>query len=346
MPEQLRSAVNGFRHEFVASLARFREWSVRALAADAKPRTAPDGSPTEYIFDATAYGRPEAMRLIVTLADGRHEIVWSDQFTLPVSDLLASQQRIVRSMALGLRINLSADRQRRLTSEADLSKELHDAWLRGQDLLHGLNPKDWRTAEGLFQLLTKEAPDFSPAFSSMVQLNNTKHIVFPGVFRDLKEHAATLQLAQRAAQLDPQDSRAQLGVAWAHQLVGRATEAGLHADFAVDLNPNDPWTLIAAAQIHAYCGAYAKAVALCTQSIQLTPDPTPTQRSYSCAIFFLAGMYRESVDVAIEGLDPSPAFAIWRCASLAAWRRPASCCDERSGSSRRHGMGAVLQLTA
>jgi DNA-binding SARP family transcriptional activator/TolB-like protein len=323
VPEQLRSTVNGFRHELVASLARFREWSVRTLAADAKAHVASEGSPTEYIFDATAYGRPEEMRLIVTLADGNHEIVWGDQFTLQVSDLLASQQRIVRSMAVGLKINLSADRQRRLTSESDLNKELHDAWLRGQDLLHGLNPKDWRTAQDLFEILTKEAPDFSPAFSSMVQLNNTRHIVFPGVFRDLKEHAATLLLAQRAAHLDPQDSRAQLGVAWAHQLVGRATEAGLHADLAVELNPNDPWTLIAAAQIHAYCGAYTKAVALCTQSIKLTPDPTPTQRSYSSAIFFLAGMYRESVDMAIEGIDPSPAFAIWRCASLAQLERVA-----------------------
>jgi hypothetical protein len=73
---------------------------------------------------------------------------------------------------------------------------------------------------------------------------------------------------------------------------------------------------MATGQIFAYCGDYDKAVALCTQSTALTPNPTPTQRRYASAIFFLAGRYRDGVTAAIEGLDPSPAFSIWPCASL------------------------------
>jgi tetratricopeptide (TPR) repeat protein len=181
----------------------------------------------------------------------------------------------------------------------------------------GLTSKDWRSAQALFENLTAEAPDFSPIVSSMVQLGNSKHIVFPGEFRDPKQHEATLQLARRAVKMDPQDSRAQLSVAWASQLVGRVEDASLHAGLAVDLNPNDPWTLMASAQILAYCGDYAKAVPLCTQSTALTPQPTAPQRRYASAILFLAGRYGESVEAANAGLDPSPAFSIWPCASLA-----------------------------
>jgi DNA-binding SARP family transcriptional activator len=316
LPEQLRSTVNGFRHELKASLARFREWSVRTPGADAKTAATTDAVSAEYVFDATAYGGLEGMRLIATLADGECNLVWSEQFTLHLSDLLASQQRIVRAIAVALNINLSADRQRRMSVHTDLSGALYDAWLRGHDHVQGHTAKDWRAAHDLFENLTKQAPDFSPIVSCMVQLANSKHIVFPGVFRSAQEHAAALQLAQRAVQLDPQDSRAQLCVAWARHLVGRVEDATLHANLAIELNPNDPWTLMAAAQIFAYCGDYAKAVALCTQSSSLTPQPTPAQRRYASAIFFLAGRYQEGVDASVDDLDPSPAFSIWRCASL------------------------------
>ena len=315
VPEPLRPMVNGFRHELVTCLARFREWSVRTLARPNAGLPA-DPSSAEYTLDATVCCGTDGMRLIASLADSEGTVVWGDPFTLQTANLLASQQDIVRAIAVALKINLSADRQRRMSGETSLNGALHDTWLRGQDLLHGLNPRDWRAARGLLQNLKRKAPDFSPVVSSIVQLRNTKHIVFPGEFRNAEEHAATLQLAQRAVQMDPRDSRAQLGVAWAHQLVGRFDGARGHADLAIELNPCDPWTLMATAQIFAYCGDYDKAVALCTQSTALSPNPTPTQRRYASAIFFLAGRYRESVEAAIDGLDPSPAFSVWPCASL------------------------------
>jgi DNA-binding SARP family transcriptional activator/TolB-like protein len=316
VPQQLRATVNGFRHELVASLARFREWSVRSLEIHPRIDPPPDPTSAEYILDATACFGTDGMRLIATLADSEANIIWSDRFTLQTANLLASQQGIVRAIAVAMKINLSADRQRRMSVEVNLSGALHDIWLRGQDLVQGLSPRDWRTAQHLLQDLMRKAPNFSPVISSIVQLRNSKHIVFPGEFRSAEEHAAALLLAQRAVQLDPQDSRAQLGVAWAHQLVGRFEDAHGHAALAIELNPNDPWTLIATAQIFSYCGDYDKAVALCTQSTALTPNPTAAQRRYASAIFFLAGRYRESVEAAVDGLDPSPAFSVWPCASL------------------------------
>jgi DNA-binding SARP family transcriptional activator/TolB-like protein len=315
LDEQLRSTVSGFRHDLIASLARFREWSVRATAA-AAARPSSAGAAVEYALDATALGGSAGMRLIVTLADGEGSVVWSDQFTLQRSDLLSSQQRIVRAMAVALKVNLTADRQRRMSASAGLSSALYDAWLLGQEHVQRHNAQDWAEAYEIFQALHAQAPDFSPVVSSLVQLSNSRHIVFPGVFRSRQVHAAALQQAQRAVQLDPQDSRAQLCVAWANQLVDRTEDATLHATLATELNPNDPWTLMAAAQILAYCGNYARAISLCVQSTSLTPQPTAAQRRYASAIFFLAARYRDSVSASFDGLDPSPAFSIWRCASL------------------------------
>ena len=313
-PEQLRAAVGGFRHELVACLARFREWSVRTLEMPHASRTV-DPSSTEYVLDASACCGADGIRLIATLADSEANILWSECFTLQVCDLPAAQQRIMRVVA-ALRGNLAADRRRCMSVETNRGGPLHDTWLRGQDLAQRLNPRDWRIAWALLQDLMRKAPDFSPAISSLVQLRNAKHIVFPGKFSNAEEHAATLQLAQRAVQLDPQDSRAQLGVASTYQLIGRFEAARRHADLAIELNPCDAWTLMVAAQIFACCGNYAQAVALCSQARALTPDPTPAQGGYASAILFLAGRYREGVEVAIDAPDWPPAFSVWPCASL------------------------------
>jgi len=316
VPEPLRPTVNALRHEFATCLARFREWSVRAPATQPGTRPPVDRSSTEYSLDATACCEADGMRLIVSLADAQGDIVWGDRFTLRTANPLASRQSIVRAVASALKINLSADRRRRMAGEADLSGTLHDTWLRGQDLAQRLNPRDWRTAVALLQDLMRKAPGFSPAISSLVQLRNAKQVVFPGEFLNAEEHAATLQLALHGVKLAPQDSRAQTGVAGALQLLGRFERARAHADLAIERNPYDAWTLMATAQIFAYCGDHDRAVALCTQSTALTPNPTAAQRSYASAIFFLAGRYRHGLEVAIDGLDRSPAFSIWPCASL------------------------------
>src|SRR5690348_9696751 len=55
VPEGMRHLVDGFRHEFVACLARFREWSVRTLPPvwESEPRTW--SSPPEYIVEGSTY---------------------------------------------------------------------------------------------------------------------------------------------------------------------------------------------------------------------------------------------------------------------------------------------------
>src|SRR5262249_41991134 len=159
--------------------------------------------------------------------------------------------------------------------------------------------------------------DFSPALSGLVQFRNIAHIALPGQFRDSARHLETLSIAQRAVQLDPLDSRAQLSLAWTYQLLGRVDESTLHAALAVDLNENDPWTLMATGQIFAYCGEYERAATLSAASLRMTPMPKPPQVAYSGAIKFLLSDYAGCIDASREDLGMSPAFMIWGCAAKA-----------------------------
>ena len=124
-----------------------------------------------------------------------------------------------------------------------------------------------------------------------MQYRNIAHIALPGQFRNPARHLETLPIAQRAVQLDPLDSRAQLSLAWTYQLLGRIDESTLHAALAVDLNQNDPWTLMATAQIFAYCGQYERATTPGSRIAQDDFDPqTATGGLFRCDQVFMFGL--------------------------------------------------------
>ena len=318
VPEDRRHVVNGFRHEFVACLARFREWSVRTLPPfwESEPRTW--SSPPEYIVEGSTYELNGTVRLVVTLRDAATSVcIWSERYSITLAAWFETQERIVRQIAMSLNIHVSAERLRRLATGSEVTLEIHDRWLRGQALLLQMASKDWPAAAALVESLLADAPDFSPALSGLVQYRNIAHIALPGQFRDIAKHLETLPIAQRAVQLDPLDSRAQLSLAWTYQLLGRVDESTLHAALAVDLNENDPWTLMASGQIFAYCGKYERAATLSAASLQMMPMPNPPQVAYSGAIKFLCSDYAGCIDASREDLGMSPAFMIWSCAAKA-----------------------------
>jgi DNA-binding SARP family transcriptional activator/tetratricopeptide (TPR) repeat protein len=318
VPDDMRHLVNGFRHEFVACLARFREWSVRTLPPfwEPEPRTLSSGP--EYIVEGTTYELNGTVRLVVTLRDAETSVcIWSERYSITLAAWFETQERIVRQIALALNIHVSAERLRRLASGNEVPQAIHDRWLRGQAFLLQMASKDWPAAAALVESLLADAPDFSPALSGLVQYRNIAHIALPGQFRDAARDLETLPIAQRAVQLDPLDSRAQLSLAWTYQLLGRIDESTLHAALAVDLNENDPWTLMATGQIFAYCGQYERATTQSAASLRMTPIPKPPQVAYSGAIKFLCSDYPGCVDASHGHLGMSPAFSIWGCAAKA-----------------------------
>jgi len=318
VPLDMRHLVDGFRHEFVACLARFREWSVRTLPPVWGPEPRTSSSPPEYIVEGTTYELNNTVRLVVTLRDAATSVcIWSQRYSITLAAWFETQERIVRQIALALNVHVSAERLRRLASASEVPTEIHDRWLRGQAVLSQMGSKDWPAAVALVEELLADAPDFSPALSGLVQYRNSAHIAVPGKFRDVAAHMETLQIAQRAVQLDPLDSRAQLSLAWTHQLLGRVDKSTLHAELALDLNENDPWTLMASGQIFAYCGDYQRSANLASASLKISPMPSPLQVAYSGAIKFLCLDYAGCIDASREDLGISRAFMIWGCAAKA-----------------------------
>ena len=308
--------VQGFSQHLAACLVRFREWSVVDRLPDAVKIPAAGTAP-QYCIETTAYQAGAEINIVMVLRDEASGIyVWSESFRLGLVNWFDAQQRIIRRIATSLNVQLSTERLMRLAREPDVSLDLHDRWLRGQSLHYKYDAESWQRAVTIFRDAIRENPTYSPCYSSLVQMNNVEHFIHPGVFRDPDKARTTLELAKRAVQLDPVDSRAHLCCGWSYVMALRQTEAASHMDLACELNDNDPWTLLSSAVYCVFSGSIDRARLQAEQSLGLSPAPPYLGWGYHGIIHFLCGDYAGAIrDIdRAEGLMKT--LLAWRAAAL------------------------------
>jgi DNA-binding SARP family transcriptional activator/TolB-like protein len=308
--------VQGFSLHLAASLVRFREWSVVDRPPPALVLPEP-GTAAQYCIEATAYQAGSEINMVMVLKDEAiGTFIWSESFRLSLANWFEAQQRIIRRIATSLNVQLSAERLVRLAGEPDVSLDVYDRWLRGQNLMGRFDSESWHRAVAIFRDAIRKSPGFSPCYSSLVQMNNIEHFVHPGVFRDLEKAKGTLELAKMAVQLDPVDSRAHLCCGWSYTMALREAEAAPHMDLACELNDNDPWTLLSSAQYAAFCGSIEQARQRSQQSLSLSPAPSYLEWSYHCIIRFLSGDYSGAIDACDRVNGVVKLMPAWRIAAL------------------------------
>jgi DNA-binding SARP family transcriptional activator/TolB-like protein len=321
--------VQGFRRELIACLVRFREWAVRDLAAGStsQPVTA---STAEYVVEADATGNAEdGLRLVLTLLDvATGDFLWSHRIQISVESWFQAQQLVVQHIATALNVHLSVDRLDRIAVREAVDLKAYDLWLLGQSTILSFDPKNWDKAADLFRQVIARMPGFAPAYSSLAQLGNVYHIVLPGKLRDPMRAAQTLDYAREAARLDPIDSRSQLSLAWSHSMSKQYDQAVIHAPLACELNDNDAWTKLSAANCLAFLGEKQKAHALVDEAIALPVAPSPVQWSYCSSIRFLEGDYQGCISAAQSAGDANPNVPGYKAAALYHAGEPEAAHDE------------------
>jgi DNA-binding SARP family transcriptional activator/TolB-like protein len=317
VPEKLH-LVHGFRHHLVACLVRFREWIVVDEAPQGSTSPSLSSISSVYGIDATAYQVREGLaNVVLTLRDKTtNQYIWSETFELSIENWFEAQQTVVRRVAISLNVQLPTERLMRLAGEPDISLANYDRWLRGQSMINSFGSESWERAAQIFEDTIREAPNFSPAFSSLVQMHNSVHFARPGVFRDSGKGRETVELARSAVQLDPIDSRAQLCLGWAYAMSKQYAQAEVHMDLACELNDNDSWTLTSTALFNAFCGRLDRAGILASQALNATLAPTPTQWAYQAMIRFLRSDYLGVIEATDQANDTIKTMPGWRASTL------------------------------
>ena len=308
------ASIRIFRHELVASLVRFRDWAVLDL----------DGAlPTDirrpaFLIEATAFDDHSTLRFVLTLKDvGTGRFIWSEQFSIDATGWYQTQQRMIRRIAISLDVSMSSERLTQVSSIPDLSLDQFDKWLKGQELIFRWRPQDEAKAEALFRSIIAEAPRFAPAYAGIAGILNSRHLVFPGIFRAQEQHVEALSLAKTAVQIDPIDSRTQLHLAWSYAMNGMPNKAGLNFLLACELNSNDPWTLVSASLGLAYCNDLDNAERLSKLALDIGLGVSKLHWSYQAGVRFILEDFRGCIDAANQAEDVVFYIGGWKAAACA-----------------------------
>jgi tetratricopeptide (TPR) repeat protein len=315
-----------FRQHLIASLLRFREWRVTDAPASIP---AAEQGPGHYEVQMVAFQAGPDVHMMITLKDMESgPYIWNENFELKLENWFVYQRHVVRRIAMGLNVYLSADRLRRFSDRQDVSLGLYDRWLRGQTQVRRFDPRFWAGLKQQFSEIIAEAPGFGPAYQGLADLNNMEHIAFPGVFRTPERERTALAYAREAVRLDPSDMRAHRCMAWSHSMMKQYDQAIMHIEVGQELNPNDSWYAISGATLLAFCGASERAAGLAALAMDMTLAPSATHWAYLATVDYLRGDYEAAIRAADRSQNVIWDVPAWRAAAFAMLGRPAEAAAE------------------
>jgi TolB-like protein len=323
--------VSGFRHELAACLVNFREWRVieSPLGAAASRSFA---EATAYRLDGTAYQDGEVIKIVLTLLDAAQAAyVWSENFDLGLDNWFSTQQRLIRRLTSTLNVHLSAERLKRIASQPNVALTTYDSWLRAQALLGTFESENWQKARETLHEAKRASPTFSPLYSSSAQMGNIESLVFPGILMTPARIQRNIAEAKRAVQLDALDSRAHLCLSWAYALSFNFEAAAPHMRNAMELNNNDPWTVISGGALWAYAGDMDRARSLLNEAAAGVAAFGAKEWLYCAHIRYLSGDYQGALEAFEQAGEFPKTIVAWKAASAALSGRV----DEAVGLGRR-----------
>lgn len=309
--------VGGFQRELIASMVRFREWViVEAEGLNTGEYGGNSSWQTDYQLTGVYYEFDNTIRLVINLMEiATRRYIWSEQIELTLENWFKAQKEIVRRNAIALNLYISAERMARISERPDVSLGVYDRWLRGQTLAFLWRPEVRDRSEKIFKSIIEEAPNFSPAYSSLVQLRNSHHLVFPGVERSKAHKNEAISLSKQAIEIDPLDSRSHLCLAWSHAMNDQFSPAELYFRLALDLNGNDAWTLVSAALGLAYLGNSTEAQQFANKALRL--NNSATHWGYQSGVRFMNKDYLGCIEAADMSFDRLYYLSGWKTAALA-----------------------------
>ncbi len=301
-----------FRDEMIAALSRFRDW----LVVDGAEGSTSPPAYRAYSLRVTLHGREDSITVGLSLVETRTgQCVWAERYAATLDTMTSLHRTALRHLAVALNVHLSGPRLQSAREAQGPSGRKYELWMQAQAL--GL---EWRAeadakAEAILRELVATHPTFGQAMVALAQLINARPIVFPGRRHRQELTDESLALTARAVNLDPLDSRSHLCRSWAHAIAGSHSAALSHLDLSLDLNENDPWTVISAALGFAFAGETERARGLVRQAQSFGMRHSRAAQGYIATASYLTGDHEASISAAEVAGDAIINLPAWQAAS-------------------------------
>ncbi|MGL4234935.1 BTAD domain-containing putative transcriptional regulator [Tabrizicola sp.] len=297
----------GFAFLAKSCLSRFRCWIVIPWPSTGFDSTAAvdftavgRAIGADFAVDCVLDWRTGEGKLFVTLIDCRDgSEVWSSLYPVAEHELQEISSSVAGAVAANLASQVNHITLLRHARSTPGNPVAYDLWLKGHQLSRLWSADADSQAEALFLQAIELDPGLASAHASLAQILSTRSMVRPGYANRKADSAAAFKHAREAIALDPYDPRCHISMAWNWLIAQSPERANTHFRLAVDMNPNDAETLIAAACGLGFLGHIDEARNLALQAVRLNPIYPEYYTAYLAMIYFMAGDYEATI-AAIE----------------------------------------------
>lgn len=270
--EEVTSALSRVRSFLV--IARSSAGRFRDPEADAAAVAGALG--VRYLVQGTVRRRAGGeVRVSVQLIDApAREEVWNERFEAPPDALFDLEERISERIVGALEPGILAAEMRRLRRQRAQTPSAYELVLRALPEVWALSPPANARARALLEEAIALDRDYGLAHA-LLSWCHGQPLVYNWPLEDAAASRRTaLELARRAARLDPDDPLVLILLATAECVAGEVGAAALHVARGLALDPNSAWGWNRSGFVHCYLGEPDTAVAHFERSLRLSPlDP-------------------------------------------------------------------------
>lgn len=269
---------DGITEDIITELSRFRDLSVvsrnssfsfRGTTFPAREIAAKLG--VQYIVEGSIRKAANRVRITAQLIDAHADNhIWAERYDRDLEDIFALQDDVVERIAGTLVGRLEHERYERLRRQAPDELQAYDLYLRGRESFFNWSLADNLAARDFLEAAINIEPDYAAA---LALLSETVLRMFLNGWSedDDADLSRALKLAQRAVEIDDQDSRVHTALGMAYIFHRDLDRARHHFEVALRLNPNDTRVLAYYSRQAVLAGETDEAIALCRRAKSRNP---------------------------------------------------------------------------
>lgn len=268
---------HGLTEDIITDLSRFRDlvviarnstFKIKGERLDVAEIAKKLGA--RYIVEGSVSRAGGRVRIAVQLIDVTTDIyLWADRYDRELGDIFAIRDEVTRKIAATMGVRLQDAAIERALKKNTSELDAYDCLLRARRFTSALNETAHREARDLLEQSVRLDPDYGDAYALLANVYLAEHRFELNVLPDPLDRA--LAMAQKAAEIDPQNAYAHCWLAIAHFFRRENAQFRAEAERALNLNPNDPETLADIGHYYTFMGEFEKGVGLTRAAIELNP---------------------------------------------------------------------------